>query len=313
MTRNWRKESLTWGKRLVLVIVIMGAMFYGVVSLAQRSTDSLRRGLEDYLTKTTGHIGEITELREARLIPLVLFKMTGVNIRDAKDPKKIYAHADSAYVSTAFWRMMVAGGFYGLEIEGLEIASGYFLPQKVTLDFAGISDPDVQSLPYLMAQGQYNKQPLLLTMEMERKKDRRGNIYTLSNNSMTTFKLGEIEGEAITVRHFNSVSLESARLETGNMAAEFTANHIDSQPLNADIRGTIEGVAFNALLTGSGDNISLKITPESKDIASLEKIKRFTSKVLEDLGLENETSKVRVEITGISTDVIEKKVPEGSK
>ena len=313
MTRNWRKESLTWGKRLVLVIVIMGAIFYGVVSLAQRSTDPLRRGLEDYLTKTTGHIGEITELSEAKLVPLVLFKMTGINIRDAKDPKKIYMHADSAYISTAFWRMMVAGGFYALEIKGLEIATGYFLPLKIVLDFAGICDPDPAFAPYLMAQGQYNKLPLLLTMEMERKQSRRGIVYTLGSNSMTSFKLGELEGEAITTRHFNNVSLESARLEKDGMVAEFTANNIDSQPANIDIKGRIEGVGFNALLTGSGDNISLKITPESNDAASLKKIKRFTDAVLKDLGLDGKNFKVRVEITGMSTDVIENKMPEGSK
>lgn len=313
MSKGWRRESLTWGKRLVLVIIIMGALFYGVVSLAQRSTDSLRKGLEDYLSKSSGHTGEITDLSEAKLVPLVLFKMKGINIRDAKDEKKIYVHADSAYVSTAFWRMMVAGGFYALEIKGLEIATGYFLPQKLVLDFAGISNPDPKSPPYLMAQGQYNKLPLLLTMEMERKQTRRGNVYTLGNDSITSFKLGEMEGEAIMARHFKSVSLESARLEKDGMAAEFIAENIDSQPMNAKLKGTIENVKFNALLTGSGDNISLKITPETNDPVDLEKIKRFTDAVLKDLGLESKNSKVRVEITGISADTIEKKVPEGSK
>lgn len=313
MSKGWRRESLTWGKRLALVIVVMGALFYGVVFLAQRSTDSLRRGLEDYLSKSTGHVGEITDLVEAKLVPLVLFKMKGINIRDAKDEKKIYVHADSAYISTAFWRMMVAGGFYALEIKGLKIATGYFLPQKLTLDFAGISDPDVQSPPYLMAQGNYNKLPLLLTMEMERKRTRRGTVYSLGDNSMTSFKLGNIDGEAITTRHFNSVSLESARLEKDTMAAEFTADNIDSWPLNAKIKGTIEGVAFNALLTGSGHNIILKITPESNDPTSIKKIKNYTDVVLKDLGLEGEDSKVKVKIAGMPAETTEKKVPEGSK
>lgn len=312
MAKDWRRESLTWGKRLVIVILIMAGLFYGVVSLAQRSTDPLRKGLEDYLTKSTGHVGEITDLVEAKLVPLVLFKMKGINIRDAKDEKKIYVHADSAYISTAFWRMMLAGGFYALEIKGLEIATGYLFPQKLTLDFAGISDPDVTVAPYLMAQGEYNKLPLLVTMEMERKQTRRGPVYTLGDNSMTSFKLGTMDGEAITARGFNSVSFESARLQKDGMIAEFTAKNIDSDPKNINIKGMIEGVPFNALLTGSVDNMTLKITPENTDPSNVAKIKRFTDAVMKDLALEDNTTTVHVEITGASA-ATENEAPEGSK
>jgi hypothetical protein len=301
MTKDWRGRSLTWGKRLIIVAIIMTALIYGVLSLAQRSPDALRKGLEDYLSKATGHRGEITELAQARLVPDVVFDLKGVNIRDWEDGDKVYVHADGARIIIPFWRMMFGSARYAvLEINNLQIATGYFLPQKLSIGFAGITDPPPQtSAPQFIADGEYNKLPLLVTMEMIRKPTKKGPLYSFANNSLMTFKLGETEGEGIIARHFSSVSLESARLERGDMAAEFTAQNIEETPLNSKITGKIGDVPFNALLTEEGENIVLNITPEATNADGAVKIKRFVDAVMGDLGLSDKASKIRVVIAGI--------------
>lgn len=311
MDRNWRKNSLTWGKRLVLVLMIMAGLFYGVITMAQRSPESLRKGLEDYLAQSTGQVGEITEMREARLFPVVLFDMQGINIRDAEDRSKIYAHADSARIATPFWRILTGStGFIALEIKGLEIATGYLLPQKLVVEFAGITDPDPAADPYLLVQGRYNDRPLMATMEMLRKTGRRGIVYMLADTSLTTFKLGETEGEGVIRRHFSSVSLESARLQSGGMTAEFTVRNLDKRPLAMTMAGTVEGVPFNAVLTDTGENISFKIKPEGNDPAALDKIKRFTDSLMGDMGVSATDTALRIEIDGQPAQTATQSPPE---
>lgn len=301
MAKTWQRHSLTWGKRLGIVVLIMGAIMWGVLSLAQRSPEALRKGLEDYLTKSTGHRGEITDLAEARLLPTVVFTMRGINIRDYKNPDKIYVHADSAHISTPFWRMMFgAGGFRAMEIKGLEVATGYGLPQKLTVDFAGISDPAPDTAPpHFLFEGTYNALPLLATMEMDRQTGK-DIIYTQSSKAFTTFKLGESEGEGILERHLTSVSLEAARIERGGMAAEFTAQDVHKSPPDSRIKGNVDGAPFNAVLTGTGENMLLKITPESSDPAGLATIRRFVDLVMGDLGLLGDDAPLRVEIAGMT-------------
>lgn len=301
MAKNWQKQSLTWGKRLVLVLVIMTGIGYGVMGLAERSPDALRLGLEDYISKLSGYRGEITDLTEAKLRPDVRFNMLGINIRDWDDKDKVYLHADSAYVAIPLLRMMFGSANYAaLEVKGVDIATGYFLPQKLHLDFAGITDPQpATSSPQFVAEGNYNGQDVLATMEMTRKQTKKGPLYGFANSSLTTLKIGKTEIEGLVVRHFSSVSLESARLKREDVSIGFTAEDIEKDPLKSAIKGSIDGLDFNGLLTEDGDNIVLKITPSSTDTTRLAALKSLSDAVLSDLGLAGTDSKVRVEIEGL--------------
>jgi len=298
MAASWQRQSLTWGKRLTLVILIMGGIFYAVLSLAERSKDSLRQGLEDYLRGASGQRAEITDLSEAKLIPDMLFNMKGIYIRDAKDSKKVYVHADNAYVAIPFWRLLLGMRSYAaLEVKGLEIASGFFLPKKLTVDYAGISDPTPQTTKAsFVVEGSYNNLPLLMTMVLDRNVGRKGALYSIPTLSLSTFKLGPLEGDGIYSRRYSGVSIEQLHLVRKGQVAKMTVEGLDNRPLNARAIGTIDKVPFNATLIQTGENSVLKIIPEASDRESLLKIETFINGIKEDFGVTGKDESLTVEI-----------------
>lgn len=301
MTKHWQTQSMTWGKRLIIAALIVAAIGYAVLGLAERSPDALRQGLEDYISKLSGHRGEITDLSEAKLRPDVRFKMQGVNIRDRDDRDKTYLHADSILVDIPFVKMMFGSASYkALEVRGLDVGTGFILPKKLHLDYAGIADPTPQTAsPQFIAEGDYNGNKLLFTMEMIRKQAGKDILYAFADQSLTSFKLGKTELEGLVVRHFSRVSLDSASVQREGLSAQFSADNIEAWPLNSSIQGTMNGLKFNALLTKDDDNITLKVMPESRDKTELEALRKLIEAVLMDMGLADDTAKIHVDITGL--------------
>lgn len=308
---------MTWGKRIVLAALLVFCAVYAVLSLAQRSPEALRKGLEDYLVKSTGHYGEITELSEVRLVPDILFVMKGISIRDRNDHDKVYAHARSADISVPLWRMMFGGGgsYRAFEIKGLQLASGYLLPKKLALDFAGIADPDPSSVPaQFILDGTYNDRTLLATMEMTRSPSGKGSLYAFASKSLASFKLGGTEGQALVVRGLFDVSLDAGTLDSGGLSATFTAEGLHRKPLDIKIEGRVNEAGFNAVLTEAGDNILLTLTShEGTDAEGRAAIKHFIESVLEDLALTGGQSGFKLDMDGFDLPSSPVKTPEDSK
>ena len=293
----------------MVVALVMATLMYGVLTLAQRSTDSLRKGLEDYISKSTGKRGEITELSEASLIPDVHFNLKGVNVRDWEPSGKTYLHADNIYVSTPFWRLLIGSAYYAaFEVKKLDIASGFLFPKKINIAFAGISDPDpADGTAQFIIDGSYNALPMLATMEMDRKETRKGAVYGFTRHAVSSFKLGETEMEALVVRGWDSVSLESARLKRGDIAVEFSAADIGSRPLNVAVKGSLDGMVFNGSLIGKEDNITLKVIPETVNEEVINNLRHLLEGVLADLGLNKGETVVRLEIEDAAAQELKEK------
>lgn len=316
MTPDWRKNTMTWGKRIVLVLLVMAGLMYLVLSLAARSPESLRKGLEDYLVKSTGHYGEITEMAGVQLVPDVMFDVRGVSVRDREDHDKVYIHAQSAHIGLPLWRMIFGGGTYRVfEIRGLQLATGYLLPKKLSLDFAGITDPDPQSAAALfILDGTYNDRTLLATMEMTRKLTRRGPLYAFASKSLTTFKLGDTEGQGLVSRGLLSVSLEAATVRSGGVTADFTVTGLHEEPLNIGIKGSVEGAGFNVLLTRNGDNVLLSVTPDSDvGVDGCIAIKHLVESILEDFALIDAPSNFIVDLSALELSSSPAKTSEDSQ
>ena len=280
-------QTITWGKRLVLVVIILAGMFYGVLNLAERSKDSIRLGLQDYLSQSTGHVATITDMTTVELSPDMVFKMSGIVIQDKDDSKKTLVSVKKAYIAMPFWRMIFGSQKYiGLEVQNLDIASGYILPQKISISFAGISDPSPDKTPpSFLIDGLYNKKPVLVTLQLDRKKANRYFLYSFPLTTPFTFKIGNLESDGIISRGFSGVSLKQVQLTLPKDRAEFVLNDVVQEPISGNFEGTINDVPVNGLLTKLDDIVTLAITPKSYEKKELEAINRFISAFKDEIGL----------------------------
>lgn len=301
MTRLWDTKSATWGKRLVLTVLILGAVTYGVLVFAARSKEPIRLGLQDYLSDASGHPAEITDMVTVKLAPTIIFRMKGIIIRDKKERGKALLKADHAYVSVPLINMFLGiRSYLGFEIGDLEVASGFFLPQKLSLDFTGVSDPSGgEKAPQFMAVGQYNKQELLLTAEMLRKnRGKKPPVYSFDDIFRVTGKLGLLQGEGVFMRGFTDVSIKDAHFLRDGDEAKFDVTKIETEPLHALFDGTVNDIPFKAELTPH----LVKITPGSDKPEDLKTLGRFFGDVAKDFGVENKPDILKFEIMTPETD-----------
>lgn len=284
---EWRKKSLTWGKRLTLVVIILFGLIYGVLSLAERSKDALRQGFEAQLMKATGYQAHITDMVTADLVPTVSFRMKGITLQDKENPDKTVLDIKQAYIATSFFSMMTGvGKYYGLEFKDVDIASGLLFPKKTSLKFAGVSDPSPVTAPAtFLVDGTYNDLPLLLTAELQRKIKSRGPFYSLADSFPVTFKLGPSEGTAMYKRGFLDAGLYDGLLTRDGHELRFKIELEDDEPLKIKALGALDGVHFNAELTKTGEDKLLKISSESQKENDLTGLKKFMEAFLKDLGL----------------------------
>lgn len=300
MASQRARTSITWGKRIVLTLLILAAAVYGVLSLAERSGDSIRLGLQDYLTRATGHEAEITELVKPQLTPHVDFRAKGIVIRDKDNRDKALAKAESARVALPLWRVLAGLPRYmAFEVRNLELATGYMTPAKMTVGFAGISDPLPEEKPaQLLIEGRYNDRELLVTAELERNRARRHYVYHLGGVFSFTFKLGAAEGTGLYHRRMTDALLEHVVLTRDGSELEMTVTLTGDEAVPATAEGTINGVAFNARLTKSGDDRALTITPATAGETDLPTIQTFVDALAQDLALTGkETDGLKIIVT----------------
>lgn len=280
-------KTITWGKRLVLVVLILAGVFYGVLNLAERSKDSIRLGLQDYLSQSTGHVATITDMSTVELSPDMIFKMNGIAIRDKEISEKTYVSAEKAYISMPFWRMILGSQKYiGIEVQNLEIASGYFLPQKLSISFAGISDPTPDKMPAsFLVDGTYNENPVLMTLQMDRQKARKYFLYSFPLSSPFTFKIGNLESDGIMTRGSKGVSLKKVQMILPQDRAEFVFNDISQNPLSGTLEGTINDVPVTGVLDKRDEKSILLLTPKTSDQKSMAAIISFIVAFKSEIGL----------------------------
>lgn len=302
-----KTTAITWGKRLVLTVLILLAGGYGVLSLAERSTNSLRLGFQDYLSGLSGHKAEITDLPLVEMVPNMMFRMQGILIRDRENPDKILARADQVFIGMPLWRVIVGLPRYiGLEMRNVELASGYILPQKINIGYAGISDPSPNDKPaQFLIEGRYNNRDVLITVEMERGRTRKYYLYGFGNGVPLTFKIGSIEGTGAMHRHMSSLSLENINIRTGEQEATGRIEIRVGEDNLMDFEGMVEGVAFNGHLTKSGQNYTVGIIPQSNDIQSAGTISKFFEALSKELALE-EGGTIKIDISAAHETQIKK-------
>src|SRR5688500_5572690 len=105
MKKTRPQIALTFGKRILIVLVILAAMIIGILKFAENSSGPLRLGLQDYLSRTSGgHPAEITSLEKSALFPQVEFILKDIVIRDKANKTKTLVAADQAHIAMSFWK-----------------------------------------------------------------------------------------------------------------------------------------------------------------------------------------------------------------
>jgi len=290
---NKKSKAITWGKRLVLVALILAGIFYGVLNLAERSKDSIRLGLQDYLSQSTGHNAQITDMKTVELSPDLIFRMDGIFIRDKSDSKMTLVSVDKGYIAMPFLGMVFGQRQYiGFEIRNLKLASGFVLPQKLEIAFAGVSDPTPEkNNPLFLVEGTYNQKPVLITMELSRKTAKKYYLYSLPSFSHITFKIGDVEGSGELEQGFTSLSFNKVQINYKEMLAEFNVTDIEKTPVSTNISGKINNTPIHGLLTKSGENVILSVTPQNEN----QGVKTFIEAVTKEIGInENKNFEIKI-------------------
>ena len=294
---NSRRDiTLTWGKRLAIVLVILCAIVYGVLIIAERNVDAIRQGLQDYLTQASGHRAQVTDLASAEITRGVRFKMNGIYIFDKDDAKKTLVSAENAYFAMPLMNMLLGIPQYeGLEIRNLAFASNFPMPKKIMAEFVGIADPSPdKSPPQFMVEGTYGAETLLVTAELERKVKKTHYLYRFGDNFPFTVKIGALEGGGRFVRGFSSVSLEKFELTHGAMQAALTVRDIKGgeDEVNGRIEGTIDGVPITGTIRRLPGAMAFEFAPAPGHEAEFGRAEKFIRAVERDLALNAGGSKV---------------------
>jgi len=281
-----------------MVVILLSVIFIGVLELTEQFKDPLRLGLQDYLSQTTGHNAEISDLVEIELFPDVLLAMKGVAIRDAKKPEKTLLKVGSAYLSLDFRSYFLNLNRYRLfEIKQMEIATGYLFPQKMALSYIGITDPTpAQSQPVFLIEGVYNTHPLLATAQMERMGRTVPFSYRFQSLFPVSFKLGPVEAKGVFSRHGNKIGFADIALTRNDQTASFAADDIRFSPLAISIAGKAGNVPFTGSLARAEGGVSLNLVAKTKSAAEFGQFRRFVFDILNDFGVKDKSEIIKVTI-----------------
>lgn len=297
MGRDWRRTSLTAGKRVAIVVVIVGALMIGVLKMAERFNTPIRLGLQDYLTQATGESAEITELKKVEFFPDLHLDMHGLLFRDPAASENITMTIERLEVRKGFFNAISIKTF---ELENMEVASGAFLPENLILDFAGIADPDKSQAAQFLLDGQYNGLDLLVTAQMDRHGGKPPYAYDFDREFPITFKLGENEAVAVFMRGGDHVTLRDGTFSQGRHQGRFEITCLVYKPFALDIKGELNGAAFSGTTSREGDVPVLRVTLEKADLESAAALEDFVGKLKTDLGLDGDDAPLLI-TTGMET------------
>lgn len=298
MTKTSGSKSMTIGRRIVITLVVMIALIIGVLQLAERATDSLRLGVEDFLSKMSGGVAEITEMPKSDLFPEIVFHTKGIVIRDREDADRTLVSAEDGYIAMDIWRSFLGSGrFNGFEIRNMSLATDYIFPKKADIVFAGISDvPPHDTSPQLLIEGTYNKLPLMITLEM-RRHGKKKLKYDFGNVVPMTFKLGTLEANGYLERKLSSTHFEKITAVRNGHEIVFSLTGLEEEPLNLKANGTVDGIPFSAELTKREGVKTLNI--KAADPKAVEKV---VGLILGDFGIDKTSKTFMIEVLPLEAD-----------
>lgn len=296
MAKTARQKTLTFGKRLFVVVLILAGIFVGILELAERSKEPLRLGLQDYLTQVSGHPAEITVLEKSELFPDIDFVLKGIVIRDKDDSNKTLVTVDRAAVSMSFWKRFVGRADYKtLSLENAAFATGYLLPRKLEIFFAGIADPKAEAgNPHFILEGAYDGRDVLLTAAMQRHGEK-DSSYDFPGRFPVTFKIGETEAAGVFHRGLVESGFETLEIKSGGQTVVFSIPDIRTDESAIPLTGKIGDGAFQGHLKPAEGGFVLAFDASGLNVLQQTQLQEFARGVRQDLAFGDENI-FRIEI-----------------
>jgi hypothetical protein len=299
MAKKKSRIALTFGKRIFIVILIMGALMVGVLELAESSKEPVRLGLQDYISRVSGgHPAEITLMEKSEIFPNMEFILKGIVVRDKDDATKALITADNVHVETSFIKATLGLADYKVfQINNAVFATGHLLPKKLALAFAGITDTSPENAPpYFIIEGNYNERDLLITAEMQRGGNKKRH-YDFASEFPVTFKLGSTEASARFMRGFTSVDFAQMVIASGGRRAVLRTEGMAFSPLKIRFIGDMGGYPLAGEIKQEGEDYHLYIQPGADDPEYLSNLKALMASIQADLGLlPKDNAHIRIEI-----------------
>ena len=228
--------------KLVVGIMVLGALSLWVLSTLGGSGNALRLGIQDYLTDTSGYLAEMDTLHDMSFFPTSRLSFQGLAFyqpikKDEPTPQKkdsfppqqsmsdffaagdMVASVGRVNIAMKFWDMFLSRRrFVDFEVLNLNMDAGFWLPAALTFSSFKVV-PDLQN-PAIVGVGTYGPHKLETRMGVTQKADDLGKIfYTIATQTPITITLGTLSldgvlesagrrGEIFKIKKFNVGQIE---------------------------------------------------------------------------------------------------------
>ena len=223
-----KKEKKPFNKKLFLKrllirvpIFLIVVYFLLVMSLKMivRYPESLRAGLEDYVSQASNTRASINTLEHITFHPHVDIRMRDITFHSGQNAADIKMEVEYAEIASPFWSVMTpVKRLKNLKVENAEIAAGYIFSYKMFIEELGIINkegPD-QYGSFMRATGKYADKDMVLEAGLVQDKK----FYYLSENVPFSISIGDVKANGQLVRKFSGQWLENVVVQRGDKVSE---------------------------------------------------------------------------------------------
>jgi hypothetical protein len=262
-----KKNLLFSTLKIVAMFVLFLFVMFTIMANMGGSGDTLRGGLEDYISGMTGYEAHVKTLNKMSFFPVIGFDFEGLELRDPASGDDVVAIADKVRFFVGFWDVaMSAGNFRTVYIEELVASPGVILAQPVHIAKVEIVSPE-NAEPYLHATGHIGMTEAEARLNLRSSGHGRMRDYHLADRRNYFMRTGDAEIQASQDLAHGEFAFEDLKIKqngvdvvTGNL--RFSGN--DNRSLG--LTGQLVFPEFGTALT---TDLVLRYANKGLDVAGI--------------------------------------------
>ena len=210
-----RKRIKFFFFKLPIFLMVIIAVLIGALKLVEGYPDPLRQGFEEYLSGVSGGNAIITKLEEIKFVPNFILHAKDIGIHNRQNAAEIDLEVKEFYLNAPFSSMLFKNGkINDFTLKGLTAKQGMIAPKEINISSVGIvtkEGPD-QFGSFLVAQGQYGGENLVLELKLEVQKYN----YRFSMQTPFSLTLDDYKIHTNFKRKLKGIVLENTIFEKNN-------------------------------------------------------------------------------------------------